>query len=583
MRFPSAEKELSALMATNLALYRKYRPVTFGQVVGQSSITTALSGQVASGKVSHAYLFTGTRGTGKTTCARIFARAICCQNPQNGEPCNQCAACRAILNGSALDITEIDAASNNGVDNIRELRQEAVYAPTELRYRVYIIDEVHMLSQGASNALLKILEEPPAHAVFILATTDPQKVLPTIHSRCQRYDFRRIPAEIMAAALENIAQQDGFVLDHDAADVLAAMGDGSMRDSISLLDRAKGATFHVTADSVTEALGLATEREIINIFSAVLQNDAAGAIAAFTDCYMTGRDLITIFDNLLSLLRDIYLYKATGQGDYLLSRWRTRVPELAAHCTAQRLEACIEAINYFLSRTTRTSAKRLDGEMCLIKMALPDWGVPQAMPAEAAQPMQPAVSAQPVQKPAPKAASKPQPAPQPVSKAAPMDDDGLPPWDDSDIPPQDAVPVFDMPVESAPIPQPTYAPAPEPAPRRTPESAPVRNEYEAPKAQNTGNYDVLRRNLDGKISSAVRVYLGMAQTREQDGGIYIEVPEEGLIFIGKPDVMALIDEAGKAAGYAFAKVGKQLPKQKEDPLETIRARARDLGVPVNVK
>ncbi len=567
-------------MATNLALYRKYRPVTFGQVVGQSSITTALSGQVASGKVSHAYLFTGTRGTGKTTCARIFARAICCQNPQNGEPCNECAACRAILNGSALDITEIDAASNNGVDNIRELRQEAVYAPTELRYRVYIIDEVHMLSQGASNALLKILEEPPAHAVFILATTDPQKVLPTIHSRCQRYDFRRIPAEIMAAALENIAQQDGFVLDHDAADVLAAMGDGSMRDSISLLDRAKGATFHVTADSVTEALGLATEREIINIFSAVLQNDAAGAIAAFTDCYMTGRDLITIFDNLLSLLRDIYLYKATGQSDYLLSRWRTRVPELAEICTAQRLEACIEAINYFLSRTTRTSAKRLDGEMCLIKMALPDWGVPQVIPAAA---MQPTVPAQPVQKSAaPKAVSKPQPAPQPTSQAAPMDDDEAPPWDDSDIPPQNAVPVFDLPVMDAPVPEPPpFEPAP--ASAHIPAAAPVRKEYETPKAQPAGNYDVLRRHLEGKISSAVRVYLGMAQTREQDGGIYIEVPEEGLIFIGKPDVMALIDEAGKAAGYAFAKVGKQLPKQKEDPLETIRTRARDLGVPVRVK
>ena len=570
-------------MATNLALYRKYRPVTFGQVVGQSSITTALSGQVASGKVSHAYLFTGTRGTGKTTCARIFARAICCQNPQNGEPCNECTACRAALSGSALDITEIDAASNNGVDNIRELRSEAIYAPTELKYRVYIIDEVHMLSQGASNALLKILEEPPAHAVFILATTDPQKVLPTIHSRCQRYDFRRIPAEIMAAALENIAQQDGFVLDHDAADILAAMGDGSMRDSISLLDRAKGATFHVTADSVTEALGLATEREIISIFSSVLQNDAAGAIAAFTDCYMTGRDLITIFDNLLSLLRDIYLYKATGQSDYLLSRWRTRVPELAQHCTAQRLEASIEAINYFLSRTTRTSAKRLDGEMCLIKMALPDWGVPQTMPAAA----QPAPSAQPVQNIAPAAAPVPASAPaktQPAPQAAPVEDDGLPPWDDSDIPPMDAVPVFDMPIMDEPVPQPPVYEQPIRRSEPKPQAAPVRMEYEAPAPRAaTGSYETLRRNLEGKISSAVRVYLGMAQTREQDGGIYIEVPEEGLIFIGKPDVLALIDEAGKAAGYAFAKVGKQLPKQKEDPLETIRTRALDLGVPVKVK
>jgi|GEM_PF-883560 len=571
-------------MADNLALYRKYRPLTFTDVVGQNSITASLASQVSGGRVSHAYLFTGTRGTGKTTCAKILARAICCLDPkENGDPCNECAACRAALSGSALDITEIDAASNNGVDNIRELRQEAMYAPSELKYRVYIIDEVHMLSQGAFNALLKTLEEPPAHVVFILATTELHKVPATILSRCQRYDFRRIPAEIMAAALEDIAHKDGFLLDHDAADILAAMGDGSMRDSISLLDRAKGATFHVTAQSVTDALGLASEREIISIFEAVMREDAAGAIAAFTDCYMTGRDIIAIFDNLLSLLRDIYLYKATGVGDYLLSRWREQVPGLAASCPVDRLESCIEAINFFLSRTTRTSAKRLDGEMCLIKMSLPGWGAandgPEAQlrkPAPQPMPKAPAPAA-PVKKDAPKAAPAPKAEPAP----APVQDTGwdeAPPWDD--VPPEGSMPEFTPP----PMPEPAPAPAPAPVRREEPKNEPARREYAPSSAPSGGKgYEALKAALNGKISSAVRVYLGMAQTFEEKGGIHIQIPEEGLIFIGKPEILALIDEAGKSAGYAFAKVEKLVPKQKEDPLEVIRGRARDFGVDVKIK
>ena len=555
------------LFVDSLALYRKYRPKTFSEVVGQASVTSSLAEQVRTGRISHAYLFTGTRGTGKTTCAKILARAICCQSPVDGSPCNQCPACRAILSGSAMDITEIDAASNNGVDNIRERRQEAMYAPTELSYRVYIIDEVHMLSQGAFNALLKTLEEPPKHVVFILATTELHKVPATILSRCQRYDFRRIPAEIMAGALEGIAQKEGFLLDHDAADILAAMGDGSMRDSISLLDRARGAAFHVTSQSVTDALGLASEKEIMDIFNAVMAGDAAGAVSAFTDCYMTGRDIVAIFDNMLSLLRDIYLYKATGTTDYLLSRWRLRVPELAGACPASRIESCIESINFFLGRTTRTSAKRLDGEMCLIKMSIPGFGVPSA-----AEPVTlPAFGGRPVEtRPAPAAETRPQPraaqaAPAPSPAPAvqkPADDDGPPPWDD--VPPENPQPVHEIP----------------------PQNAPVRNEYEAKPAASgpsDGRYDKLRAGLEGKVNSAVRSYLKTAAVTEQDGGIIIEVPEEGLIFIGKPDVLAVIEEAGKAAGYSSVKVVKRQPRQKQDPLELIRSRAEKAGVKVNIK
>lgn len=531
----------------NLALYRKYRPLTFSQVIGQNSITSSLTEQVESGRISHAYLFTGTRGTGKTTCAKILARAICCQNPKGGNPCNECPACRAILSGSALDITEIDAASNNGVDNIRDLRQEAMYAPSELRYRVYIIDEVHMLSQGAFNALLKTLEEPPSHVVFILATTELHKVPATILSRCQRYDFRRIPSEIMAGELENIAKRDGFLLDHDAADILAAMGDGSMRDSISLMDRAKGALFHVTAEGVTEALGLASEREIMAIWKAILENDAAEAVAAFTSCYMTGRDIISIFDNLLSLLRDIYLYKATKQKDYLMSRWRNSVPEMAEQCSVPQLERCIESINFFLGRTTRTSVKRLDGEMCLIKMALPEMGVQAAY-----------VSSDGAQIPV--ASAKMQTAKGKSEQKSPQSE--APPWEDSQTK--------------------------EPSETVEEERPPLRAEYAVSEPQekseaSSHGYQKLRDNLEGKVNSAVKIYLKNASVREADGGIYIEIPEEGLIFIGKPEVLEVISNAGAEAGYAFVKVGKMTPVKKKDPLETIKNRAESLGINVKIK
>ncbi len=219
------------------ALYRKWRPLSFDDVVGQQHITSALKAQTAAGRLSHAYLFTGTRGTGKTTCAKILARAANCLSPKNGDPCNQCESCRAALAESAVDITEIDAASNNGVDNIREIREEVNYSPAALKMRVYIIDEVHMLSAGAFNALLKTLEEPPEHALFILATTEIHKVPATILSRCQRYDFRRITPAAVADRLLYIAGQEGLTLEKDAALLLARLGDGSMRDAISLLDR----------------------------------------------------------------------------------------------------------------------------------------------------------------------------------------------------------------------------------------------------------------------------------------------------------------------------------------------------------
>ena len=238
------------------ALYRKYRPKTFDDVVGQEHITETLKKQVETGRLSHAYLFIGTRGTGKTTCAKILAKAVNCEHPVNGNPCNQCAACRGIDDGSILDVVELDAASNNGVDNVRALRDEAVFSPANVRKRVYIIDEVHMLSTSAFNALLKILEEPPAHLMFILATTELHKVPATILSRCQRHSFKRIPVDTIAARLNYVAQQEHLNLQPDAAALLARMADGGMRDALTLLDQCSGSDV-ITTETVISAMGLA--------------------------------------------------------------------------------------------------------------------------------------------------------------------------------------------------------------------------------------------------------------------------------------------------------------------------------------
>ena len=254
------------------ALYRKWRPQTFDDVIGQKHITETLKNQVRTGRLSHAYLFIGTRGTGKTTCARILARAVNCEHPVDGNPCGTCAACRGIADGSILDVVELDAASNNGVDNVRALREEAVFSPAAVKKRVYIVDEVHMLSTSAFNALLKILEEPPEHLMFILATTELQKVPATILSRCQRHSFKRIEAPTIAAYLETIAQREGFTLTKDAAELIARLAEGGVRDALSLLDQCS-ASEKIDLDAVYSAMGLAGNRRTASLLDRVLAHD----------------------------------------------------------------------------------------------------------------------------------------------------------------------------------------------------------------------------------------------------------------------------------------------------------------------
>ena len=565
-------------MEQHLALYRKWRPLTFDDVFGQDHVTAALRNQVASGRTSHAYLFTGTRGTGKTTCAKILARAVCCEHPVNGSPCNACAACRSILEDAALDVSEIDAASNNGVDNIRDIREEAAFSPTALTKRVYIIDEVHMLSPGAFNALLKTLEEPPEHVLFILATTEIHKVPATILSRCQRYDFRRIPPEIIAARLSQIASEEGFSLSGPAAALLARLGDGSMRDAISLLDRSVSADGNIDLDRVTEALGVPSSDTVLEVYRAVTAGDGVKALEIFTDCYLEGRDIVSLFDQLLSLLRDLYVLKATGRQEYLMSSSAAdpnALQALADQADGPTLEYFVSCVSDLLTRLTRTAIKRTDGEMCLLKMCLRH----QSLGAKSVQ-MAPAA---PVAAPAAKPAARPAPAP--VVAA----DDGPPPFSDTDMPPWETGDYEQVPPETAPS-APVRTPAPAPAPVRT--AAPVRSA--APAAGGDAAVkDAFLAVASGKVSGAVRTYLKLADMEAVNGTLHIACREESMIFMKKPAVQEVLTEAAKACSYAAVavrKMGDPIPggaapapapqPAAADPMADILARAKALGVEV---
>ena len=293
------------------ALYRKWRPSNFDEVSGQEHITSILKYQCQTGKFSHAYLFCGSRGTGKTSCAKILSKAVNCEHPTEAGPCGKCAACRAIDAGSATDVLEMDAASNNGVDDIRDIRDEVIYAPSELKYRVYIIDEVHMLSTSAFNALLKTLEEPPEHVVFVLATTELQKLPATIISRCQRFDFRRISTDSLAARLHLIARAEGFTLDDEAARLIARHAQGGMRDAISLLELCAGNHLPITADLVTDTIGSAGREGMLRVATAVADRDYETLFEVIDDTVRSSRDLAVFWQELITLYRDMLVLKTT--------------------------------------------------------------------------------------------------------------------------------------------------------------------------------------------------------------------------------------------------------------------------------
>ncbi len=366
-------------MSAYQALYRKYRPQTFDDVSGQLAITQTLKTQLMKDQLSHAYLFTGSRGTGKTSCAKILAKAVNCENPQDGNPCNCCQSCRAIDSGACMDVLEIDAASNNGVDNVRDLRDDAIYSPAQVKKRVYIIDEVHMLSISAFNALLKIIEEPPEHLLFILATTELHKVPATILSRCQRFSFRRISQEDIAARLQYVAYQENIDLDDSAARVIARMADGGMRDGMSLLDQCASATTgELTAERVYACLGIAGEQKAAELLGFVARKDTKNALSLFNRLYAEGKDLSALLDELACLCRDLLVLKTAPEaGLTMLSGVASdqEASALAREISTGELVRMMGLIQATLSGFTRSSSRRVDAELCILNLCQPELSV----------------------------------------------------------------------------------------------------------------------------------------------------------------------------------------------------------------
>lgn len=353
------------------ALYRKYRPKTFSEVVGQQHITDTLQRQVADGQVGHAYLFTGTRGTGKTTCARILAKAVNCEHPVDGAPCNQCAACRGIDDGSLLDVTELDAASNGSVNDARSLREEAIYPPSMLKKRVYIIDEVHMLSKDAFNALLKIMEEPPAHLLFILATTELQKVPATILSRCQRFSFKRILPHDMEQQLLRVAQAEAIDLTSDGAELLARMANGALRDALSLLDQCRAAGTTVDARAVLDTLGLAGSTQTLQLMRLLLARESGDALALLDQLYRGGKDVTALLGELSDLCRDMTVMKAAPEGGAALLSGvydRKSLSDMTADVPMRRLLFMTDTIQRTAAELPDSIRQRTDAELCLLRL-----------------------------------------------------------------------------------------------------------------------------------------------------------------------------------------------------------------------
>lgn len=356
------------------AFYRKYRPSTFTDVVGQEHITKTLENAVKTGKTSHAYLFTGSRGTGKTSCAKILAKAVNCINSHDGNPCNECEICKGIDSGAILDIIEIDAASNNGVDNIRDLREEANFTPANAKYRVYIIDEVHMLSIGAFNALLKTLEEPPAHVIFILATTEVHKLPSTILSRCQRFDFKRIPPEAIAERLKEVAEKENLQLSDDGAMLIARIADGAMRDALSLLDRCSSYEGVIDSSAVANSAGLAGREHIFELCNCIIEKDAAKALEVVNKLYNDSCDMERLITELTSHFRNLMVSKAVknfedmiicSQGEIEIIR------QQSARTTLATIMSCIDILTASASTMKQGANRRTSAELCIIRLCTP--------------------------------------------------------------------------------------------------------------------------------------------------------------------------------------------------------------------
>lgn len=409
-------------------LYRKYRPKVFSDVYGQDHVTSTLKNEIKNGRVSHAYLFTGSRGTGKTTCAKILAKAVNCEHNVDGEPCNECEVCKGLDNGSIYDVVEIDAASNNGVDNIRELRDETNYAPSRGKYRVYIIDEVHMLSTGAFNALLKTLEEPPAHVIFILATTEVHKLPATILSRCQRFDFKRIQPETMAVRLKEVAGLEGLNLDDDAAVLIARIADGALRDGLSILDQCAGRSKEINSDLVSEVAGLAGREAMYKLSDCIANSDSNTAMSIISDLYQNSFDMERLCVEMINHFRNFLVAKTVRKSRELIictdDEYNT-ILEASKEFTVESIVFALDLFQNTLVTIKGGASARIEVEMAFIKLCEPRMDESIASLLDRVSKLENAIKSgvkvQPTQTavPAPKEEYVPKEEPKPQPKAEP--------------------------------------------------------------------------------------------------------------------------------------------------------------------
>ena len=331
---------------TYTALYRKFRPLTFEEFAGQEHITKTLRNQIKAGRVGHAYLFSGGRGTGKTSAAKVLARAVNCLNPKDGEPCNECEICKGILNGSLTDVVEMDAASNNGVDDIRQIREEVNFLPTKAKYRVYIIDEVHMLSTGAFNALLKTLEEPPEHVKFILATTEPQKLPATILSRCQRFDFKKISNEDIKERLTKVSKEIGIKIDEDALNTIAVLSEGAMRDALSIFERCmQDGDTEITDEKIKELVGIPKFEYVYRIVKSIIEKNVDDSLEITQTIINEGKDLYNFLWEMIKYIKDILLYKSKGKLELYNKEEIQKIDELSQNASKEELFILIKELS----------------------------------------------------------------------------------------------------------------------------------------------------------------------------------------------------------------------------------------------
>ena len=536
------------------ALYRKWRPKTFSDVVGQEHVTETLQRQVAEGRLSHAYLFTGTRGTGKTTCAKILAKAVNCEHPENGNPCNKCSSCLGIESGGFLDVMELDAASNNGVDHVRALRDEAIYSPAQVKKRVYIIDEVHMLSIAAFNALLKILEEPPEHLMFILATTELHKVPATILSRCQRFAFRRILPREIVVRLNYIAEQEGIDLRPDGAELLAHIADGALRDALSLLDQCAAAGGTIDSAAVLDALGLAGNLQTAQLMDCVLRRDTKAALLLLHRLYGSGKDVGAVLGELSALARDLLISKTAPEGGaaLLTGGYDSQTMDgLLRQADSARLIAICTTLQRAAADMNVSVNRRTDAELCLLKLCdetlSGDLSAINARLARLEQQMATGVryaaaeGAAPAEKPAPaRAAAKP----------TAVEDEAPPPWEDSAPAPadesfDDAPPPYGEPAEPERPQSAMTAPAPQVAEPKAEASAP------------TGDSDIwlaLMESYKNRLTPDKRAFVGQADGRLANGVLTVYCPTAVTKAMLDTEAVAAVlrEVTGQSVGQAIA-------------------------------